>query len=650
VGHLVGWEHNLPMAAVCAALKRLDEAGLVTFWYNFKFDGEVAARQLGFTPQHWREVLFYVWLYDCDHKRFGLKEATKRILGLEQPTFKALTANTNLNFAELDPSAQDTIDYACADCDCTRRLALHARVQAMVKRQEAVYQLEHAFLDALRATLNNGGWIDIHRLRELDERIGAPIKSGKKILRPMRPGGQIADLDAQIRVALKIPEDANLDSPKQMVPYFLAAGFPLTEKSEKTGAFLLNKKVLAQLAAQYPIVEQFVARRELITQSNNYIRKLIAAHDHFGANVRFPFSQLGAPTGRMSSGGEGRKAREAFDRGYVNLNIQSLPDPKKKPYLPDIRSAIVADDPDNPDPDPWTLVAIDYSQIELRLAANLSREPLWINAFQNGVDIHAVNARVCLGDPTIDKDHPDRGKGKTASFAVLYGAQYKTVAKNVGISEDAAKRMLDNFWAGAPRVRTWVEATHGRAQIEKMVATWLGRIRPLHAFFYEGAPKGMIEKGKRESVNDLVQGGAADIFKIAMVRIHRMLAARGWQADVQMMYFVHDEIVLRIRTRLLDEAVAAIRAEMEAVTYGSWPIPYLTDAKVGPSWSERKLKDEPRAMRDWVPAARLPDAPPLTVAPEAPKRRTAPELPPLAAPSFAVRRPVIPAPASSVQS
>lgn len=652
VGHLEHYQHNLPLADVLQVLADLDKR-CDTCWFNYFYDGTVNLVTNNLTLTRWQDTLIAVILQDCEQQSHGLKKTAQRLLGVTMPTFASVVAGEDdedeqVSFAALDPTAGETLIYACADADVNRRIWLDKRVAEKRGQQQAIYDLERAFLPVFQRAMLTGCWLDDAALAAVEYDIGAFQKVKGKIKREMRPDGRLAKLDAEVRRLLGCGPDVNFNATGQLAVALTAAGIPLTELTDG-GALSTSVKVLAELAKHYPAVEMLIEWKKLEALDRNYVRKLRAAHATFGSHVRFPFRQYGAPTGRMSCGGDGKKAEKMAAQGYVNVNVQSLPDSDKEEYLPDIRMALVPDDPLNPDPDPWSLVAIDFSQLQLRIAANVSREPRWVKAYVNGEDLHMENTRAAYNDPKMPKlvqamgedgkpawspdgkpvmiENPKRKLGKTMNFAVLFGSGEETVAKAGKIVLAEAKRLLENFWRNVPVLSNWIEQTHRRARLEKVVRTWLGRQRPLHAYYAPDAPRFMQSKGDRESVNHQIQGGEADLFKIACIRADKVIEQRGWREHAMIMLFVHDELVFRVRTRLLQEIVPALLTAMEAVRMPGCPVAFTCDAAYGAGWGT--------ALREWPREKAEPVIPAVAAASRPQRPANPPMVAPPAAPSFA---------------
>lgn len=627
VGHYVGAEFNLPLPEVARVLKEIDKSGLLQIWYNYRFDSAFMLRDLGWEPTmgHWVDAMFGPFLEDANVKQYGLKFTSQRMLGVDMIEYSELVG-TGVGFHMVPP--EQAPPYACADSDLTRRIWFLPEVQAALKEQALVSQIEHKALIPIREGVDKGIWLDKMTLLRQAAAIGGVFRNKKKEIIKVIPG---LATETRAEIFKLAGGEFDLDSPKQLGEKLVALGVEIEEKTEKTGQVSTGKEILEKYAPKYPICAGVVKYRKLETQRRNYIDKLIAWVEKFGPLARFSFNQIGAPTGRMSAGGEGNKV-EAGSKGYADMNVQSIPDPEKAPYLPNIRSAFVANDPRvgevyerfcreyrfdyetadpmlletldawlkeagcNPDDarfgDEWVIVAIDYSQIELRVAANVFREPLWIEAFLRGDDIHMINARLAYRDPTITKKDPRRKHGKTMNFATLYGAQADTVAAHGGITSKLAQSMMDNFFGAARRLKDGIESFQRQAKANGWIKTWTGRKRILKHYYLPNGPKWLALEGDRQAVNSPIQGGAADIFKIALFKVRKFLIEQGWhQKDWFPVLFVHDELVSIVRRSKLYDMLPQVVKTMEFEVKG-WPVPIKADAEVGWNWGEMATWDD----------------------------------------------------------
>ncbi len=627
VGHFVGAEFNLPIRDVLEVLKEIDASGLLQLWYGYRYDCAMMRRDLKWEPTfgHWVDVMFEVFLEEANIKQYGLKYTASRMLGVDMIEYTELVGD-GVGFHMLHP--EQAPSYACADGDMTRRLHFLPEVMAAVKEQSFVYQIEHKTLHPVLDAVDKGVWLDRLTLLRQRNEIGGVFRNAKREIIKVIPGLVTQTRDRIFQMA---GGEFDLDSPKQLGEKLVAMGVQIEERTANTGQVSTGKEILEKYEGKYPVCAEVVKYRSLDGQRRNYIDKMLAWIDRFGPHARFAFNQIGAPTGRMSAGGEGKKD-EAATKGYVDANVQSIPDPEKKPYLPNIRSAFIANDPrigevyeqfcrahafDDEEPDPallamldhllglagcdpangrygdeWVIVSIDYSQIELRVAANVWREPLWIEAFLRGDDIHMVNARLAYRDPTIQKKDPRRKHGKTMNFATLYGAQAATVAQHGNIPEKLAQSMMDNFFGAAGRLKEGIRSFQSQARANGVIKTWAGRKRNLKEYFRPNAPRGVQLEGERQAVNSPIQGGAADIFKIALYKVRKFLIEQGWHGkDWFPVLFVHDELVSIVRRSKLYEMLPKIIETMEFQVKG-WPVPIKADAEVGWNWGETLPWDE----------------------------------------------------------
>lgn len=569
VGHFVGSEHNLPLEEVKQVIIDID-AKYPNWWWYHGYDGECMLNWWKLELSNWNDAMFAVYLENPNVNVYGLKDSSMRLLGIDMITFEEVTKGRN--FAELDPSDQATIDYGCSDVAIALELKRLPNVTRAISNdpkwgQKFIYDLERKVAPCVREGERNRCWIDKDRLILLQEQTRTKVRNLEHEIHELAGG------------------EFNIGSAKVLGNKLLELGVPIKERTGKSGQVDTQQETIARYSRHHPIIEKLLMWKKLATQCRNYIDKLAQGVDVLGPFVKFPFSHIGVPTGRMKAGGEG-KGQMAYNKGVIDLNVQSFPDAKKEPYLPNIRAALVANDPRQKDRD-FLWVSIDYGQLQARIAANIFREPAWIKAFNEGVDLHMMNARLAYRDNTITKDHPKRDKGKTLTYAVLFGGSEYTVRDSANIPLEEAKLLVDGFFGGAPKLKEGIDSFIRMAQAQKFVKTPFGRIRPLNEFYPDKPFRSLSRverrvwfKGDREAINSPIQGGEADIFKIACVKIRKLINERNWQNDVKVVLFEHDEIDFRIRRSMLEQIVPELRKAMEFEVKG-WPVPLVTEAEVG---------------------------------------------------------------------
>jgi DNA polymerase-1 len=166
------------------------------------------------------------------------------------------------------------------------------------------------------------------------------------------------------------------------------------------------------------------------------------------------------------------------------------------------------------------------------------------------------------------------------SFAILYGGSEYTVAQHGGITIEQGKMLVDNFFAGAPQLKKWIDSWIAMARQQKFVKTTFGRKRPLNEYYANDAPRWLKMKGDREAVNDPIQGGAADVFKIGMVKLGKMIRANSWQQYLHQILWIHDEFVLRARKSMLEQIIPEVVKCLEFEVKG-WPVKLKVDVEIG---------------------------------------------------------------------
>lgn len=346
----------------------------------------------------------------------------------------------------------------------------------------------------------------------------------------------------------------NIASPKQLREVLSERlKLPLGKK-KKTG-LSTDAEVLEGLASQYEIARKILDWRELFKSKGTYIDVLPRLVDSKN-RVHTSFNQCATATGRLSSS---------------EPNLQNIP--IRGGWARKIRQAFVADEG-------YLLVSADYSQIELRILAHISGDEALIEAFQKGEDIHALTASSIFGVPLEEVSEDLRRRGKTVNFGIVYGISEFGLAKELGISEEKAREYIEQYFQRFPKVKEYVERTIEEATRNGYVRTIFGRKRPLPELL--SSNKMVREFGKRAAINAPVQGSAADLIKLAMIRIYRRFRERNLPA--RLLLQVHDELLVEAREDVVEEAKSILKEEMENVYPLSVPLVVKIDQ--GLNWGE----------------------------------------------------------------
>jgi DNA polymerase-1 len=316
--------------------------------------------------------------------------------------------------------------------------------------------------------------------------------------------------------------------------------------------------ILEELAADHEIVRQVLEYRQLTKLKGTYVDALPALIDAQTGRLHTSFNQAGAATGRLSSS---------------NPNLQNIP--IRTALGREIRAAFIPREG-------WKLLVADYSQIELRLLAHLSDDPLLLEAFRNGEDIHTRTASEVLGVPPMLVTAEARREAKAVNFGIVYGISGFGLAAQLGIPRAEAEKYIKNYFARYAGVRQFIDRTVAEVRQSGVTRTLFGRERPIPDINSRNAnARGFAE---RTAVNSPLQGTAADLIKLAMVRIDSLLEAGGFASALLLQ--VHDELVFECPPEETDALSAMVKREMEGACV--LKVPLLVDIGVGDNWRDAK--------------------------------------------------------------
>ena len=353
----------------------------------------------------------------------------------------------------------------------------------------------------------------------------------------------------------------NIGSPKQLSDVlFNKMNLPRPVKYGKGKVTSTAVDVLEGLAEEHDIARQVLEYRQLTKLKSTYVDSLPAMLDPGTGRLHTTFSQAGTATGRLSSSGP---------------NLQNIP--IRTELGREIRAAFIAQ-PGH------VILAADYSQIELRLLAHFSQDPLLVEAYRRGDDIHTLTASQVFGVGPLLVTPEHRRQAKVVNFGIVYGLSAFGLSQNLGIDTSEAKRFIDAYFEKYSGVRKFIDVTLEQARRDQKVRTLFGRIRPIPDINSKNFQiRGFAE---RTAVNTPLQGTAADLIKVAMIRIDAAIAEREMKSRMTLQ--VHDELVFEVPEGEVDIMRSLVREHMEQVHPLS--VPLQVDMGVGPNW--RDLKDE----------------------------------------------------------
>ncbi len=442
------------------------------------------------------------------------------------------------NQIELEQAAP----YAAEDADITLRL--HHAIQAQLVKHPSllsVYQeIEIPLIPVIAEMERTGVLLDKSALNTLSIDFDSRLNDLKT---------DIYDLAG---------EEFNVNSTKQLGEImFEKLGMPVKKKT-KAGKASTNEEVLQELALDYPLPKRLLEYRSLFKLKSSYTDTLPNMINPETQRVHGSFNQAVAATGRMSSS---------------EPNLQQIPIRNEEGRK--IRETFVA-------PDGWQVMAVDYSQIELRIMAHLSKDEALVNAFNKGLDIHSATAAEVQGVAIEEVDSEQRRRAKAVNFGLIYGMSAFGLAKQLTIPRGEAQAYMDKYFERYPNVIQYMEDTRLSAKDKGYVETLYGRRLYLPEI---NAGNGMRRKAaERAAINAPMQGTAADIIKRAMLVVDQWIKQEG-QDKVRLLMQVHDELVFEVNQAHLDEVSDKIKQLMESAAK-ELSVPMLAEVGTGENWNQ----------------------------------------------------------------
>ena len=439
-----------------------------------------------------------------------------------------------------DLSPTDVYEYACEDADIT--LQLKNKLEAELKShdcEQLFYNIEMPLMPVLAEMEMNGVVLDTEALRQTSKDLTLRMN------------------EIEARIYELAGEQFNISSPKQ-VGDILFAKMKIVEKPKKTktGQYVTSEEVLTQLQGKHEIVADILSFRGLKKLLSTYVDNLPTLINPRTGHIHTSFNQTITATGRLSSS---------------DPNLQNIP--VRGEDGKEIRKAFVAE--------PECLFfSADYSQIELRVMAHLSGDENMINVFKEGKDLHAATAATIYKKNIDEVTRDERTKSKRANFGIIYGITVFGLAERLDISRDEAKLLIEGFFETFPQVHDYMEHAKEEARKKGYVTTLFGRRRYLPDINSQNATvRGFAE---RNAINAPIQGTAADIIKVAMIRIHRRFQEEGIRS--KMILQVHDELNFSVYPDEKERVERIVLEEMQGAF--AMAVPLVADSGFGQNWLE----------------------------------------------------------------
>ena len=547
VGHMEA--EQLPLDKAMARLKPLlEDVTIPKAAHNGEYDLTVLSRYGIMQRGELFDTMIAQWLLDPASRSLGLKNLAFARLGVEMTPISELIGKGKKQITMDRVPVSKAAPYAAADVDMTCRLVEVLRPELEARGLLRLFQdVEMPLVPVLVDIQQAGVTLDVPYLQDMSKMLAS----------------RLAELEQEIHDLVGYP--FNISSTQQLSDALFSKlqlprqGVPKT----KSGRYSTAASVLQGLRGKHPVIDLILEQRELSKLKSTYVDALVELVNPHTGRVHTSYNQTGTVTGRISSSAP---------------NLQNIP--IRTELGRQIRRGFVAQSG-------WKFLAADYSQVELRVMAHISQDPGLLAAFQRGEDIHASTAAAVLGVLLDQVTSEMRRKAKGVNFGILYGQGPFGLAQQTGMSQEEATEFIKTYFATYPKVKEYLDRTRAQAREQGYVETLLGRRRYFPELSVRSkAHTNVRQAAERAAINMPIQGSAADIIKIATIRLYNALQERGLRS--RMILQVHDELVLEVP----DDELSSIAPLVKQLMEGAFELdaPLKVDLKVGENW----LEMEPR--------------------------------------------------------
>ncbi|EKP04091.1 DNA-directed DNA polymerase [Leptospira kirschneri str. 2008720114] len=472
-------------------------------------------------------------------RRHNMDDLAKEFLNYNTITYDDLvgTGKKKKELTDIDP--EQVAEYAAEDADVTFRLYQIFRKSIKDSGVEPILrEMEMPLISVLAKMEKTGIALDVPYFEELARDFDREIRH----------------LESEIHKQAGGP--FNIASTKELQKILFDNLKLRIVKKTQTG-FSTDHEVLEELAGEHPIIEKLLDYRKYTKLKSTYVDALPKMVNPKTGRIHTSYNQTIAATGRLSS---------------TDPNLQNIPIRDREGRL--LRKGFTVDSND------YEILSLDYSQIELRIMAHISKDPAMLEAYNHGLDIHKRTAAALYGVPEIDVTHEMRDKAKVVNFSVIYGVTPYGLSRNLRIPRDEAKSFIERYMTQYPGVKSYMDSMVEFAEKNGYVQTLTGRRRPVTDI--NSTHKSAKEAAKRIAINSPIQGTSADMIKIAMIKIHEDIEKKHYKS--RMLLQVHDELVFEVHKKEKDDFKASMKKHME--TAMSLDLPIVVEGKFGVNWDE----------------------------------------------------------------
>ncbi|MBN2047857.1 MAG: DNA polymerase I [Anaerolineaceae bacterium] len=535
---------QLPLKTVIDALRpAFTDLDIRKIGHNIKYDALMLLRNgLEINPISF-DTMIAEWVLNPSSRRLGLKDLADEILGIEMTHIEALIGSGKNQITMAEVAVESAAPYAAADADMTLRLKQFFDEKIKEAGADELFQtLEMPLIPVLIDMEMEGILLDTPFLNEME--------------------GELETRQNEIERSIyrTVGFEFNINSTQQLSDVLfetLALTPPPRTKKTSSGKYSTAASVLEEMAGKHPVVDWILEYRELSKLNSTYVKSLPQEVNPNTKRVHSSFGQTGTVTGRLSSS---------------NPNLQNIP--TRTELGQRVRKAFIAS-PGH------SLIAVDYSQIELRIVAHMSKDEAMLNAFRAGQDIHAATAAAIYGVSLDLVSKEMRRHAKAINFGLIYGMSSFGLSSSTGLTMGEAETFVNLYFKQFPNVKKYLDRIRFEAAQNGYVETLFGR-RRYFPNLRDERNTNQRRREEREAINAPIQGTAADIMKLAMIKLGEALKTAPY--DAKLLLQIHDELMLECPDHQIKETVQLVQEVMEN-TY-QLSIPLLTEAKVGKNWAE----------------------------------------------------------------
>ncbi len=518
----------------------LEDENILKIGHNLKYDILVLENEGIEVKGRIYDTMVMAYLLNPNRRHHKLDDISVEYLGYKPVSYKELVGTGKKEKKIYEVEREKLVFYACEDSDVALKLYPILRKKLEEEKLLSVYEnIEEPLIRVLSWMEKNGVKVDVEFLKELSIELGNELKY----------------LESEIHRVTGYR--FNINSTKQLGEIlFEKLKLPVIKKTKKSKSYSTSVEVLEALKGKHPVIELLLRYRKIAKIKSTYADSLVELINPKTGRIHTSYNQTVAATGRLSSS---------------DPNLQNIP--IKDELGKSIRRAFIAEKGNY-------LISADYSQIELRVLAHFSEDPVLIDAYNKGKDIHSYTAEKVFGNDSELSDEEKRRRAKIINFSIIYGKTAHGLSEELSISHSEAQEFIDSYFREFLKVKEFIDRTIESAKKVGYVKTLFGRKRDIPEL--RSSDRNIQKQGERIAVNTVIQGTAADIIKIAMKNLYERIKRE--KLSSKMLLQVHDELVFETDEKEVEYLKKIVKEEMENCV--KLKVPLVVDISVGKSWEK----------------------------------------------------------------